>query len=247
MTTFFARLTGSGAGPAATGGAAATTGAAAAPGRAARPLGQWAYTGVAVTSFGGPLALAALLALSYLLYIVYTTAQVVYDTLPAVLPGERRYQALLKVVAPLAADPTLLRAQIPGMAVAQRFAGHGFAVTVGIGVAVSVAGVILVEYLALSRLTTAVTAWPLRRVVIGIGIVMVATAPLLLFNPQAIYDDLLTPSLFALWLSELVTFAVYPRFVARRGGRLLPAVVLAAAASALAVYGLWTTIQTTSI
>jgi hypothetical protein len=110
-----------------------------------------------------------------------------------------------------------------------------------------VAGVVLVEYLALSRLTTAVTAWPLRRVVIGIAVVMVATAPLLLFNPQAIYDDLLTPSLVALWLSELVTFAVYPKFVARRGGRLLPAVVLAAAASALAVYGLWTTIQTTSI
>jgi hypothetical protein len=422
MTTFFGRVTGSGAGPAATGGAAADAGAAAAPGGAPRPIGQWAYAGVAVTSFGGPLALAALLApsiaggasssaglamvvaaaafvfplavwlgyarhvsssgglysfteaaagrrialvqaalwaLSYLLYVVYTTAQVVYDTLPAVLPGERRYQTLLEVVipvalagvmiagrraafavigllaagqvaiavalsgvtlanvpvaassfggsgpagslaiasgqtallyicgslpfflggelggglrrafritrrgilgaylaavavtiaavAPLAADPALLRAQIPGMAVAQRFAGHGFAVTVGIGVAVSVAGVILVEYLALSRLTTAVTAWPLRRVVIGIGVVMVATAPLLLFNPQAIYDDLLTPSLFALWLSELVTFAVYPRFVARRGGRLLPAVVLAAAASALAVYGLWTTIQTTSI
>jgi hypothetical protein len=422
MTTFFARVTGSGAGPAATGGAAADAGVAAAPGGAPRPIGQWAYAGVAVTSFGGPLALAALFApsiaggasssaglamvvaaaafvfplavwlgyarhvsssgglysfteaaagrrialvqaalwaLSYLLYVVYTTAQVVYDTLPAVLPGERRYQALLEVVipvalagvmiagrraafavigllaagqlaiaaalsgvtlanvpvaassfggsapagslaiaggqtallyicgslpfflggelggdlrrafritrrgilgaylatvavtiaavAPLAADPALLRAQIPGMAVAQRFAGHGFAVTVGIGGAVSVAGVILVEYLALSRLTTAVTAWPLRRVVIGIGVVMVATAPLLLFNPQAIYDDLLTPSLFALWLSELVTFAVYPRFVARRGGRLLPAVVLAAAASALAVYGLWTTIQTTSI
>jgi hypothetical protein len=422
MTTFFAWVTGSEAGPASTGGAAANAGVAAAPGGAPRPIGQWAYAGVAVTSFGGPLALAALLApsiaggasssaglamaaaaaafvlplavwlgyarhvsssgglysfteaaaghrialvqaalwaLSYLLYVVYTTAQVVYDTLPAVLPGERRYQALLEVVipvalagvmiagrraalavigllaagqlaiaaalsgvtlanvpvaassfggsapagslsiaggqtallyicaslpfflggelggdlrrayrttrrgilgaylatvaviiaavAPLAADPALLRAQIPGMAVAQRFAGHGFAVTVGIGVAVSVAGVILVEYLALSRLTTAVTAWPMRRVLIGIGVVMAVAGPLLLINPQAIYDDLLTPSLFALWLSELITFAVYPRFVARRGGRLLPAFVLAAAASALALYGLWTTVRTTSI
>jgi hypothetical protein len=46
------------------------------------------------------------------------------------------------------------------------------------GVAVassSVAGVILVEYLALSRLTVAVTAWPLRRVMIGIGAVMAAS------------------------------------------------------------------------
>jgi hypothetical protein len=422
MTTFLARVTGSGNGRGAAGGAAAHGGAAAPTGAAARPIGSWAYAGVAVTSFGGPLALAALLApliaggasssaglsvvlgaaafavplavwfgyarhisssgglyafteaaagrrvalvqavlwaLSYLLYIVYTTAQIVYDTLPAVLPGERRYQTLLEVVipvvlagvmiagrrvaltvigllaagqlaiaaalsgvtlanvatpastfgasapagslaiasgqtallyicgslpfflggelggdlrrafrvtrrgilgaylatsaviiatvAPLAADPALLRSGFAGMAVAERFVGHGFAVTVGIGVAVSVAGVVLVEYLALSRLTTAVTAWPLRRVVAGIGVIMVATAPLLLINPGVIYDDLITPSLFALWLSELITFAVYPRFVARRGGRVLPALMLASGASALAVYGLWTTIQTTSI
>jgi hypothetical protein len=118
---------------------------------------------------------------------------------------------------------------------------------VGIGVAVSVAGVILVEYLALSRLTVAVTAWPLRRVIAGIGVIMVAAGPVLLINPDRIYDTLLTPSLFALWLSQLVTFAVYPRFVAKRGGRVLPAWVLAAAASGLAFYGLWLTIQTSSI
>ena len=72
-------------------------------------------------------------------------------------------------------------------------------------------------------------------------------APLLLINPDQIYDDLLRPSLFELWLSQLVTFAVYPRFVARHGGRVGPAVALAAGASALAVYGLWTTIATASI
>jgi hypothetical protein len=105
----------------------------------------------------------------------------------------------------------------------------------------------LVEYLALSRLTTAVTAWPLRRVIIGIGVIMVVAAPVLLINPDRIYDTLLTPSEFALWLSELVTFAVYPRFVAKHGGRMLPAWVLAAGASALAVYGLWVTVQTSSI
>jgi len=153
---------------------------------------------------------------------------------------------IIAAVAPLAADPALARSEVPGMAVAERFVGHGFAVTVGIGAAVSVAGVILVEYLALSRLTVAVTAWPLRRVIVGIGVIMVAAAPLLLINPDQIYDDLLRPSLFALWLSQLVTFAVYPRFVARRGGRVRPALVLAAGASALAVYGLWTTIQTAS-
>jgi len=76
---------------------------------------------------------------------------------------------------------------------------------------------------------------------------MVAAAPVLLINPDRIYDSLLTPSLFALWLSQLVTFAVYPMFAARHGGRMAPAWVLTAGSAALAVYGLWTTIQTTSI
>jgi hypothetical protein len=417
MTPFPARMLGSGAGQTRPEGGATTF-----PLGPAKPIGQWAFTGIAVTSFGGPLALAALYApsiaggasssaglamiaaavafgfplaiwfgyarhvsssgglysfteaavgprvalaqaslwaLSYLLYLVYTTAQIVYDTLPAVLPGEVRYQSLLEVaipvalagvmiagrrvallvigliaagqlalaatlsgvtlanvttpagsfgasapagslaiaggqtallyicgslpffmggelggnlrqafrttrrgllgayvatvviilaaVAPLAADPALTHTEIPGMAVAERFVGHGFAVAVGIGVAVSVAGVMLVEYLALSRLTTAVTAWPLRKVVIGIGVILVAVGPVLLINPDKIYDNLITPSLFALWLSQLVTFAVYPRFVAKHGGRMLPAWVLAVGASALAIYGLWVTIQTSPI
>src|SRR6202012_4813986 len=104
--------------------------------------------------------------------------------------------------APLAADPALTQEAIPGMAGAQRFVGHGFAVAGGVGVAVSVARGILVGYLALSRLTVAVTSWPLRRVIAGIGIIMVGTAPVLLINPDRIYDNLLTPSLFALWLSN---------------------------------------------
>jgi len=417
MTEFPARKTGSGADQTRPEG-----GALAPPLGPARPLGQWALAGVAVASFGGPLALAALnapliaggavssaglsmvlaaaafgfplavwfgyarhisssgglyafteaaagrrvalvqacvWAFSYLLYVVYTTAQIVYDLLPAVLPGERRYQTVLEVaipvvlagvmiagrrvallvigliavgqlvlaatlsgvtvanvstpassfgtsapagslaiaggqtallyicgslpfflggelggnvrqqfatmrrgvvgaylatavviiaaVAPLAADPALARTEIPGMAVAEQFVGHDFAVTVGIGIAVSTAAVMLIEYLALSRLTVAVTAWPLRRVLIGIGVIMVAVGPVLLINPDQIYDDLVTPSLFALWLSQLITFAVYPRFVARRGGQVGPAVALAAGASALAIYGLWTTIATASI
>src|SRR6202021_2962956 len=125
----------------------------------------------------------------------------------------------------------------------ERFAGHGFAVAVGGGVAVSIAGVMLVEYLALSRLAGAVTSWPMRRVIIAIGAAVVLVAPFTLINPERIYNDLLTPSLIALWLSQLIVFAVYPRFAARQHDRPLPAWVLTAAATAFAVYGLWATIQ----
>jgi amino acid transporter len=400
VTTFLARITG--------------TGADRPPDLSGRPVSGWAFTGLAVTSFGGPLALAALIApaivveasasaglamvaavalfafplviwlryarrvngpgglysfveaaagrrialvqaglwiVSYLLYLVYTTAQIVYATLPAVLPGERRYQPLLEIaipvalagvmiagrraallvagglaagqlviaaalggvtvahlgipvtsfgasaptgsvasaagqtsllficgslplflggelarpartirrgltaawlvtaavlvvaVAPLAADPALTQAAIPGMTAAELFAGHGFAVTVGIGVAVSIAGVMLAEYLALSRLITAVTSWRLRPVIITIGAVMIAAAPITLINPERIYSDLIKPSLVALWLSQLVVFVVYPRFAARQHDRRLPAWGLAVVASGFALYGLWITIQ----
>ena len=399
MTTFLSRITGTRAGRAA--------------GTSERPVGGWAFAGFAITSFGGPLALAALYApgvvagvsgaaglamlggvvvfafpmavwlrysreitssgglysfteaaagrpvalvqaglwiISYLLYVLYTTTQIVYDTLPAVFPGVRAYQPLLEIaipvalagvmvagrctalvvigliaagqlviaaalggltvvhidtpaasfgasapagdlatataqtallyicgslplylggelahpartvrrgliatylvtaavvtiaVAPLAAAPALPLVAIPGMTAAQQFAGHGFAVVVGVGVAVSIAGVILVEYFALSRLVTAVTSWPRRPVIIAIGAVMVAFAPLTLINPERIYSDLLTPSLVALWASMLIVFAVYPRFAIRRGSRPLPVLVLTLASSALAIYGLWSAI-----
>lgn len=108
--------------------------------------------------------------------------------------------------------------------------------------AVSVAGVMLVEYLALSRLVGAVTSWPMRRIIVAIGAAVVLAAPFTLINPERIYNDLLTPSLVALWLSQLIVFAVYPRFAARQHDRPLPAWVLTAAATAFAVYGLWATI-----
>ena len=320
---------------------------------ACRPGGLYSFV---ETAAGRPLARvqAGLWIVSYLLYLLYTTAQIVYDTLPAVLPGERRYQPLLEIaipvvlvgvllsgraatlavagvlaigqlgiaaalggltlanlglpatsfgtsapagalaaaagqtsllyicaslplflggelarpartirralvtaylataavvftaVAPLAADPSIASAPIPGMAAASRFAGHGFAMVVGVGVAVSIAGVMLAEFLALSRLVTALVALPLRLVIIGIAAAIVAFAPLTLINPEQVYNDLAEPSLVALWLSQLIVFAVYPRFAAKRHHRMYPAWTLTAVAVAFAVCGLWTVVQSAS-
>lgn len=173
MTTSLARITGTTAGRP--------------PGLSGRPVSGWAFTGLAVTSAGGPLALAALSA----------PAMVAEASASAGLPAERGYQPVLEIAipvvlagvmiagrraallaagglaaawlatavlvvlaaAPLAADPALAQAGIPGMTAAELFAGHSFGVTVGIAVAVSIAGVMLAEDLALSRLVTALTAW----------------------------------------------------------------------------------------
>lgn len=382
-----------------------------------RPIGPWAFTGVAVASLGGPLALAALItpgllqdasdsaglavlaslvvfgaplviwlrysrhvnssgglyafveaaagrrvalvqaaiwSFSYLLYVIYTTVQIVYDLLPVVVPGERRYETLLALlipvlvagvmiagrtvtliviglmavgqlalaglldgvtlahisaplstfgtgapagplvkagaqtsllyicaglplflggelaapvrtirwgllgsylatgivvvlaVAPLAAAPGLTRTEVPGVSLMQQYAGSGWAETMGIGLAVSVAGVIVCEYLALSRLLHAVGNWRLRPVTIGIGAVIVLAAPFSLIDPDGFYNTLIKPSLIALWLSQLIVFLVYPRFASRHGQRALPAWALTLVASGLTVYGLWVTLHTAS-
>jgi hypothetical protein len=380
-----------------------------------RPIGPWAFAAVALSSFGGPLALAALNApglvanasssaglamlaavvvfsaslaiwlrysahvngpgglfafveaaagrrvaraqaaiwiVSYTLYLLYTTVQIVYDLLPEVLPGERRYETLLALlipvaivgvmiagrgaalvvlgfmavgqlalaaildgvtlahvstpvstfgagaqagslakggaqtsllyicgslplflggevvapqrmirrgligaylltalvvtlaVAPLAAAPGLLRTSVPGVTMAQEFAGAGLAHTIGIGVGVSIAGLILFEYLALTRLLHAISGWPIRPITLAIGAVVLLAAPLSLIDPDGFYNTLIKPSLIALWLSQLIVFAVYPRFAAVHRQRALPAWALAGVASGLAIYGLWTALQT---
>ncbi|MBM9506642.1 hypothetical protein [Actinacidiphila acididurans] len=291
---------------------------------------------------------AGLWILSYLLYLLYTTASVVYDTLPAVFPGVRPYQPALEIAIPVAlaavmlagrtaalaatgvlavgqlalvgvvagvglghgapahsfgtsapagdlttsvgqtallyvcgslplflggevarpartvprgliwgtllvaagvtvaavpitANPAFAQAPIPGMSLVEVFAGHRLAVVVGAGVAVSVVGVMLVEYLALSRLVHALTRAPVRTVIAWIAVALVGVAPLSLVDPDAFYDALIKPSLFALWLSQLVVFAVYPRFAVRKGTHPVVAWGLGAVASAFALYGLWAT------
>jgi hypothetical protein len=311
--------------------------------------------GFVVAAAGQRVALvqAGLWIASYVLYLSYTTASIVYDTLPAVLPGVHRYQPALEIaipvilagimlagraitiavigvlaagqlvlvavlagvtighdapassftvhppagdvasatmqtallyicgslplflggevvrpfrtvpraltagflltaagvvaaVFPIAANPAFAHAPIPGMSMAEVFAGHSLAVTIGVGVAVSIAVLMLVEYVALSRVLHAVTDRPLRPIVGVLAVVLIGSAPLSLINPDRFYDDLLKPSLIALWLSQLVVFAVYPRFAATRRHRPLPAWTLAIAASAFAIYGLYATVQHSS-
>jgi hypothetical protein len=127
--------------------------------------------------------------------------------------------------------------------VAQQFVGADFARLIGIGVVVSICGVMLVEYLALTRLIPVVTRLGRRTVTIAIGVLIVGVAPFSLINPDAFYDTLLKVSLVALWLSQFLVFAVYPRFVAKHGGRAVPAWILAVIACALTIYGVWATLH----
>jgi hypothetical protein len=53
----------------------------------------------------------------------------------------------------------------------------------------------------------------------------------------------LKPSLVALWLSQIIVVAVFPLFLRSRNSLRLQGIVLALAATALMVFGLYSTIH----
>lgn len=146
-------------------------------------------------------------------------------------------------VLPIASNPAFTHAAIPGMSIAQVFAGHGLAVAIGVGVAASTVGVMLLEYLALTRLGHALTGRSTRMIAGALAVALVGFAPLTLIDPERVYNDLLTPSLVLLWLSQLLVFAVYPRFTSRFARRRIVDVPLAATAVAFTIYGVYASIQ----
>jgi len=133
-----------------------------------------------------------------------------------------------------AVDPALRNQELPGYAIAGAYSGRTLAIVVGVGAAASVAGLIVAEYLALSRLLFAFTGVPIRRLVSTIAVPFVALDALSLLDPEWFDEHVLRPSLIALYLSQLIVFAVYPLHRRRPVD-----VALAAIAFALMAWGLW--------
>ncbi|MGH3008573.1 MAG: hypothetical protein ACRDLM_04105 [Gaiellaceae bacterium] len=132
-------------------------------------------------------------------------------------------------------------AELPGVSIAQAYSGRSLAVVVALLAAASVAGLIVLELLALGRLVHWLVGTPIRPTLAAICVPFVAADAISLVNPERFYSDLSPPSLVALFASQIIVFAVYPLF--RRRVRRLPAALGAAAvASALAGYGLYTAI-----
>jgi len=141
---------------------------------------------------------------------------------------------------PLAAVPqSLTGAPIPGYAIATAYVGRPFALAVGLGTIASDATLLLLEYLALSRLLHAATGRSVRQTTLAIAVPFVLADAIGLVNPHDFYERTLTPSLAALWASQLIVFAVYPLYRRRRGGRRLGDLALALGSSALVAWGLW--------
>ena len=128
----------------------------------------------------------------------------------------------------------LLEFPVPAAAIAKYYSGRSLEVAVALGIAVGTLALIVAEYLALGRLLHWLHGPPLRRVLLWIAVPFIAADVISLINPEEFYDKLLKPSLGALFISQLIVFAVFPLF--ERGVRWLP---LVAIASGLAAWGFY--------
>ena len=151
---------------------------------------------------------------------------------------------LLFAAIPLSSVPSSLRdTDLPGFAMAQAYSGRPFAVAVGLASAASVVALIVLEFLALGRLIHWLAGIRVQTALAAIGIPFVIADALSLIDPESFYVELLRPSLIALWISQLIVFAVFPLFRLRTRPRLVPlGLALSALACSLAGYGLYTAI-----
>jgi hypothetical protein len=140
---------------------------------------------------------------------------------------------------PLSTVPAALRDfPVPAAAIAKYYSGRPLEVAVTLAIATGTFALIVAEYLALGRLLHWLHGLPVRRLLVWIAGPFVAADALSLIDPGAFYDELLKPSLGALFVSQLIVFVVFPLF--RRGLRWLP---LVAVASGLAVWGFYTLVS----
>jgi hypothetical protein len=114
------------------------------------------------------------------------------------------------------ASQAVVDADIPGVALAREASIGTLPELVGIGVVLSVAGLIFAEFFALTRLLATILARPTRwLVILSVGAFLAATL-ISLIDPARAYTLLLKPSLIALWISQLLVVAAYPWFAARQ-------------------------------
>jgi hypothetical protein len=150
--------------------------------------------------------------------------------------------AFIVAAIPLASVPDALQdAAVPGAAIARAYSGRGLEIAVGLLTAGGTLAIVVAEYLALARLLRWLHGIPLRTSYAWIAVPFLGLDAVSLVDPDRFYADLLKPSLGALFVSQLVVFAVFPRF-----RRSVPAVAAALLASGLAVWGLYTLVAGTA-
>lgn len=142
------------------------------------------------------------------------------------------------------ASPAVLAAWIPGASLAARDASGGVGRAVGVIALLGIVGVIVAEFVALVRLGGATLGLDRTNAVAIVSAFFIAADLASLANPKRFYTVAIAPSVVALYVSQLLVFAVYP-LLGRGAARRSPGPwILAAAAVAWAAFGLYGAVTT---
>lgn len=109
------------------------------------------------------------------------------------------------------------RSELPGEVLARTYGPPSLALGVGLLALLSVAGVIVAEYVALVALWQVMGGWSERRTALGVGLLFLVGDALSLLGPRRFYNLTLPPSMVALYLAELMVFLAYPAWRRRWG------------------------------
>ena len=154
---------------------------------------------------------------------------------------------VLLAVYPLARDPAFAKADVPGLSLVRVDLNHSAGVAVGIGVAGSIMAVLLLEYIALTRLLHYVSGASIRLWVWVLGAALAIAGPIsVALDPDKFYDRLIKPSLVLLWLSQVIVVGVFPVYLHRHGTLKPWHVLVTLVAVAVMVFGFWNTVAGSS-
>jgi hypothetical protein len=144
----------------------------------------------------------------------------------------------------LARVPSALRSgPLPGSSVADALVGPGLASAIVLGTALSMLSLVLLEFVALTRLLPTMFRLPPGPTQAGLGALFVAGSAAFALDPIRLYDRTLPPMLVALWISQGLVFAVFPWFRRRLGLLRVSDVLVAVGATSLMLFGLYTTLH----
>jgi hypothetical protein len=154
---------------------------------------------------------------------------------------------VLLAVYPLARDPAFAHASVPGLSLVRVDLSHSAGVAVGVGVAGSIMAVLLLEYVALTRLLHYVSGASIRVWVWVLGAALAIAGPIsVALDPDKFYDKLIKPSLELLWLSQVIEVGVFPVYLHRHGKLKAWHLLVTVVAVAVMVFGFWNTVAGSS-
>ena len=129
-----------------------------------------------------------------------------------------------------------------GFHLASQYSSSLFAIITGIFAVLSIIGLIIAEFIGLSRLMNAMFKISMPKILIYISAAFIFMDLVSLAGPDSFYNYLILPSLFALYLSQLIVFLVYPMFISKFRKLSVVDIAITIVASLLFIFAIYTAI-----